>query len=148
MNMHNSQHDRDHHDYEHRGHDCRGGHWRRHWVAKIVGGVVVVAVIATCVGWIVTLLWNWLMPTLFGLAAITFWQALGLFLLGRILVGSMRGFNGRHHRHHRRMHERWERMSAEERESFSRGLKHQCGGWGQRRSEPRTPSEASGNPSP
>ena len=37
-------------------------------------------------------LWNWLMPALFGLPAISFWQALGLLLLSRILFG---GFLGR-----------------------------------------------------
>ena len=30
-------------------------------------------------------LWNWLMPTLFGLTEITFWQACGLQLLATIL---------------------------------------------------------------
>jgi hypothetical protein len=31
------------------------------------------------------LLWNWLMPTLFGLTTITFWQAVGLNILCVIL---------------------------------------------------------------
>lgn len=43
----------------------------------------------------VKLLWNWLMPELFGLTAITFLQAFGLILLARLLVG---GF----HRDHKR----------------------------------------------
>ena len=34
------------------------------------------------------LLWNWLMPTLFNLPVITFWQALGLNLLAGILFKS------------------------------------------------------------
>lgn len=33
------------------------------------------------------LLWNWLMPVIFGLTAITFWQALGLFVLSKIIFG-------------------------------------------------------------
>ncbi len=37
-------------------------------------------------------LWNWLMPTLFGLPVISFWQALGLLVLSRVLFG---GFLGR-----------------------------------------------------
>ena len=32
------------------------------------------------------LLWNWLMPTIFDLPYITFWQALGLTLLARVLL--------------------------------------------------------------
>lgn len=34
---------------------------------------------------ILMLLWNWLMPTIFGLAAIGYFKALGLYLLARIL---------------------------------------------------------------
>lgn len=33
-------------------------------------------------------LWNWLMPDLFGLAEIGFWQALGINLLSSILFKS------------------------------------------------------------
>jgi hypothetical protein len=33
-------------------------------------------------------LWNWLMPTMFGLPEITFWQAVGLNLLSTILFKS------------------------------------------------------------
>lgn len=35
----------------------------------------------------VMLLWNWLMPVIFGLTTITFWQALGLLALSKILFG-------------------------------------------------------------
>ena len=35
---------------------------------------------------IVMLLWNWLMPTLFGLPPITFLQSLGLLIMSRIII--------------------------------------------------------------
>lgn len=35
--------------------------------------------------WPVQLLWNWLMPVIFGLPAISFWQSVGLMLLVSIL---------------------------------------------------------------
>jgi hypothetical protein len=38
-------------------------------------------------GTIVRLLWNWLLPELFGFPEITFWQAIGLLALTRILFG-------------------------------------------------------------
>lgn len=31
------------------------------------------------------LLWNWLMPTIFGLTTVTFWQSFGLLFLSSIL---------------------------------------------------------------
>ncbi|MCE9597577.1 MAG: hypothetical protein K8S54_06375 [Spirochaetia bacterium] len=60
-------------------------------------------------------LWNWLMPDLFGFKQIEFLQALGLFVLSKILLGPVRGFGGgrgrRHWRHRmrRRFHEMRER---------------------------------------
>ncbi len=44
-------------------------------------------------------LWNWLVPTLFGLPAIGFWQALGLLVLSRILFGRSRSPGGMYRRH-------------------------------------------------
>jgi hypothetical protein len=46
-----------------------------------------IAIGGTLVAW----LWNTLLPPLFGLPAVSFWQALGLLLLARILFG---GFSG------------------------------------------------------
>ncbi len=75
-------------------------------------------------GLLIMLLWNWLMPALFGVREIGFVQALGLFLLCRLLVGGFRG--GQPHggrRWRRRMMERWARMTPEEREKFRQGLR-------------------------
>ena len=36
-------------------------------------------------GWVVMLLWNWLMPEIFGLMQLTYWQAWGLLVLSSIL---------------------------------------------------------------
>ncbi|MDR1201429.1 MAG: hypothetical protein LBL58_07365 [Tannerellaceae bacterium] len=68
-------------------------------------------------GAIVMLLWNWLMPTLFGLIAINFWQATGLFVLARILIGNI----GPGHRKMMKMdpiREKWMKMTPEQREEF------------------------------
>ncbi|HVR97144.1 MAG TPA: HMG-box domain-containing protein [Thermoanaerobaculia bacterium] len=70
-------------------------------------------------GGVVRLLWNSLLPTLFGLPSITFWQALGLLALSRILFGGFGlGGGSRHSYSRRRMAERWEQMTPEEREKF------------------------------
>ena len=49
--------------------------------------------------WVFMLLWNWLMPVIFKLPEINFWQALGLFLLSKILFS---GVGHNHHFHRRR----------------------------------------------
>ena len=42
-------------------------------------------------------LWNWLLPDIFGLRRVTFWEALGLLALCRILFGGF-GKGGSHGR--------------------------------------------------
>ncbi|MBO4691310.1 MAG: hypothetical protein J5604_00875 [Bacteroidales bacterium] len=40
--------------------------------------------------WPVKLLWNWLIPAIFGLGKITFFQAFGLKLLSCIVLGTVK----------------------------------------------------------
>jgi hypothetical protein len=68
-----------------------------------------------------------LMPTLFGWRQITFWQALGLLALCRILFGGLGGFGSHRSNSRRRMAERCEQMTPEEREKFRQGF---LGRWG------------------
>ena len=90
--------------------------------------VALIAVVACAVfGFLVQGLWNWLMPGIFGLHLISFWQGLGLFVLAKILFGGFRGrpgWSGGHWRKH--MKERWESMTPEERERFRQGMKGRC----------------------
>jgi hypothetical protein len=57
-------------------------------------------------GVIVQWLWNWLLPDIFGLREISFWQALGLLALCRILFGGF-GRGGGHHRDTGRRRREW-----------------------------------------
>lgn len=89
--------------------------------------VIAVVILGIAVfGFVVSQLWNYLMPGLFGLHTITFWQAVGLLVLGRLLFGGFRpGFGGPPWR--RRMMARWEQMTPEEREKFREGWRQGCG---------------------
>ena len=51
----------------------------------ILAGIGLIALVVLLLGWPLMILWNWLMPTIFGLPIITFWQAVGLNLLSTIL---------------------------------------------------------------
>ena len=53
-------------------------------------------VLAFFFGWIVMLLWNWLMPTIFGLSVITYWQAWGLVILSHLLFKAGHGHHSKH----------------------------------------------------
>jgi len=103
------------------------------WIAPLaILGIVLFAYLG---GEIVMLLWNWLLPPLFGWRTLTFWQALGLLALCRILFGGWGGSGGgkgnmRHRMRERmaermgeRMRERWEKMTPEERKKFRQGVR-------------------------
>ena len=77
-------------------------------------------------GVIVRWLWNWLLPPLFGWHTIGFWQALGLLALCRILFGGF-GVHGPGRGRRRMMEDRWDRMSAEERERFREHIRERSG---------------------
>src|SRR5690242_13136091 len=91
-------------------------------MVKMVGiGVaffVIVLIAAALFGLVVMHLWNWLMPALFGLHLVTYWQAVGLLILSWILFRGPRGWGrpGAYRWNH--MRERWQRMTPEERERF------------------------------
>lgn len=107
---------------------------RRKWAFLAPLAILGILLFMAVGGVVVQLLWNWLVPAVFGWREITFWQALGLLALCRILFGghggrgvarSVRGRMGE--RMAGRLTERWERMSPEERERFRQGMRGRCG---------------------
>jgi hypothetical protein len=95
--------------------------------------VLMVLVGIAAAGFVVMLLWNWLVPTIFGWQEIQFVQALGLMLLARLIFGGFRhGRDGFHAHWQSHMDDRWNKMTPEEREKFQSGM-HRC--WGHKNSE-------------
>lgn len=94
------------------------------WMAPIA--IVGIAVFVFIGGESVKLLWNWLLPSLFGWREVTFWEGLGILALCRMLFG---GFGGRGFRSsfRRRMEDRWGSMTPEERDRFRHGIRSRCG---------------------
>jgi hypothetical protein len=73
-----------------------------------VGGIALLALF----GLFVMLLWNWLMPDLFGLKQLNYWQAWGLLVLSWILFkgfGSSAGSSGSTERKRKRQLRRYMR---------------------------------------
>ena len=63
------------------------------WV--ILGGLGIAA-LAILFGFVIMWLWNLLMPELFGLTTLTYWQAVGLFILSKLLIGCGGGGKSHH----------------------------------------------------
>ena len=95
-------------DNEERG--WRHKHWSERSMAarmKIVGaGLVLVPALFALFAAVTMWLWNWLMPELFKLPEIGFWQAVGILVLSRILF---RGGGG-----HRMGRHRWNRARIQD----------------------------------
>ncbi|HTQ80181.1 MAG TPA: hypothetical protein VMM92_09300 [Thermoanaerobaculia bacterium] len=100
---------------------------RRRWKIIVPIAILGMLLFIALGGGVVQLLWNWLLPPLFGWHAITFWQAVGLLALCRILFGGLGRHGVRGYGFRRRMAERWEQMTPEERERFRQGMRGRCG---------------------
>ena len=96
---------------------------RRFWVMKGLAFLVLAPLFVAAVSFVVMLLWNALIPSLFSGPVLSFWQAAGLLVLCRILFGGFRHHGHRHGWRHRHWRQRWERMTPEERERFRDGFR-------------------------
>lgn len=90
---------------------------------KTRGVIMILFAIAALAGLsaLVMLLWNLLIPDIFGLITIDFWQAAGLLILARLLFG--RVGSGKKHMIMNRMkenpiHKKWRNMTPEQRKEF------------------------------
>ena len=54
-------------------------------LSRVLLALGVIALLGILLGLPLQLLWNWLMPTIFNLPKITFWQAMGLNIMASIL---------------------------------------------------------------
>jgi hypothetical protein len=77
-------------------------------------------------------LWNGVLTDVLGVKAISYWQALGLLVLAKILFG---GFPGRRGGpfgppwRRRMMMERWESLTPEQREQMREEMRRRFGDW-------------------
>jgi hypothetical protein len=90
------------------------------WITKALEIIIVLLIVIAGFGQAVLQLWNLLMPGIFGLHRITFWQAVGLMGLSWILFGGFRGLLSMPSSRHRTR--RWDRMTPEQREQFQKAM--------------------------
>ena len=95
------------------------------WIAPFA--ILAIPLFVTIGGEIVMHLWNWLLPPLFGWREITFWQALGLLALCRILFGGHGWHRSGRSSFRQRMRERCDNMTPEEREQFRQRMRERFG---------------------
>ena len=117
---------------------------KKFWFKKIIGFAVLGIAAIALFSFLVMSLWNGILVSVLGVKLITFWQALGILVLSKILFGGF-GKGCGHNKHHawnEKMKEKWEKMSPEERDEFKQQWRNKCRGWrGFGESVPNTPAE-------
>jgi hypothetical protein len=95
----------------------------RFWFAPvIIAGLVAVI-------FITMLLWNTLMPGIFHLRIISYWEAAGILVLSRLLFGFGGHWGGNHDHRRNQLREKWGNMTPEDREKFRRQLREYHNIW-------------------
>ena len=100
---------------------------RRFHPLKILFYVFVFIIFVSALGWVVMFLWNAILPDTIGVKPLTFWKAVGLLVLAKILFGGFgkgRARGGKSSRSHWR--NKWKNMSTEEREQIKLKWKARC----------------------
>jgi len=107
---------------------CGENRGKSFWIKRAIFIPIAIAAGITLFGFIVMHLWNCILPGVIGVTTITFWQALGILVLAKILFGGMHGAHGhcRSHLHGPEMRHKWMHMSAEEREKMKAEWKDRC----------------------
>ncbi len=112
---------------------------KRFWIRKAAGFTLMVIAAVFVFGFVVMSLWNGVLVPVLGISTVSFWQALGILVLSKILFG---GFKGGHrgkwgggpqkHMWGHEMREKWQHMSPEEREQMKQQWRARCSSWGRR----------------
>lgn len=105
---------------------------RSFWIKKIIGLTLCAVSIAGLAGWVVMMLWNNVLAEVATVKIITYWQALGLLLLSKILFGGFNKWGGKHKRWSNEMKDKWHNMSADEKEKFKEEWRSKCNTWKRR----------------
>ena len=93
--------------------------------------LIILAVVAL-VTYIVYRLWNGVLVDVLAVKTITYWQALGIFVLAKILFVGFPGGRGRHFGptwRHRMMEERWDSLTQDQREQMREEMRNRFGDW-------------------
>lgn len=78
---------------------------------------------------IVMWLWNALLPDILGVKEVTYWQAMGILVLSKILFGNFGGGGSKSHHNgsKNKFRQKWKSMTEEERAEFKQQWRNRCG---------------------
>lgn len=98
--------------------------FKRNPAVFVIGAIAMFALVTAIVMW----LWNALLPEIFGIKVISYWQAMGILVLSKILFGGLKGGGGKfRHMKEKHIEHKMEGMSDEEKEKFREMWRKRCG---------------------
>ena len=100
---------------------------RSRWILRGLKFILFIVLAALVLGYVVMHLWNWLLPAVFGVHMINYWQALGILALCRILFGGRGWHSSGRSNFRRRMKGRCGHVTPEERERFRQRMRERWG---------------------
>ncbi len=98
------------------------------WISRAIFIPIAIVAGVFILGTVVMYLWNSILPGVLGIGAITFWQAIGILVLSKILFGGCMGA-GRRHKccgHSHKWGHKWMNMTPEEREKLKADWHCKC----------------------
>ncbi len=109
---------------------------KKFWLKRAIGMVACAALAIVALGFVIMTLWNHILVVILGVKAITYCQALGIFILSKLLFGGFRG-KGRCgcggncgiRNKGMELKEKWQNMTPEERDNFKQNWRSHCRTW-------------------
>jgi hypothetical protein len=93
----------------------------------VPAAILAIPLFAFLGGELVMHLWNWLLPPLFGWRQVSFWQALGILALCRILFGGFGRHSGGRSKFRGRRDKHCQPKTPEDRERFRQRMRERWG---------------------
>jgi hypothetical protein len=104
---------------------------KKFWVKKIIGFIILAIAGTALLSYVVMRLWNGVLVDALHASEVSYWQALGILVLSKILFGGFKGHCGSPYKHHwkNEMKEKWQGMTPEERERIKAEWRDRCRVW-------------------
>ncbi len=98
------------------------------WIKKIIGYTLFAIACIGLLGYVVMNLWNQILVEVVAVKPIDYTQALGIFVLSKILFGGFRT-RGNSCGTQQGWKARWKNMTEEEKEQFKQDWRNRCDAW-------------------
>ncbi len=107
---------------------CGKERGKNFWIKRAIFIPIAIVAGVFVFGSVVMLLWNSLLPAILGVSTITFWQAIGILVLSKILFGGFGGRHGHHrcHGHGHDWHGKWTQLTPEQKEKMKSEWRGRC----------------------